>query len=117
MRPLLTVFLLSLGLQAVANDSDAVNERIPVRASQIEDHWGIDCRSAWDALVASNCEENQALAETLLLCGAIYPAPGDSQATNCPDYNGAAAILAEKHCEDFESLLRNALDCKPTQFE
>ena len=101
------IFLLrGLLLLAVApmlladSNSNAVNERIPVRKQEIEAHWKLDCASSWAAAIElrrpphhENCSLPADLQRQLQLCAFIYQPPGEQATHTGPDY--LAAISRE----------------------
>ncbi|RLQ20457.1 hypothetical protein DWB85_17400 [Seongchinamella sediminis] len=97
------------GLLYAADNSDAVNERIPVTAQQMEEHWGIDCSASWASLASGGCPPAAGLPRVLQLCAAIYQRPGDPSAISCPDY--AAAAAAHSDCGQLRQLIAAASTC------
>ena len=94
-----------------ADRGDAVNERIPVTAIQLEAHWGIDCSASWASLEAGTCPPASGLSRVLQLCAAIYQRPGDANPINCPDYAGAAAALASGDCGQLQRIVLASSKC------
>ena len=80
-----------------ADDSNAVNERIPVTKLEMERHWQVDCTASWGQLKqvaqihqgAQGCELASGLLRQLQLCAFIYQPPGSPAAGACPDYQSA----------------------------
>lgn len=93
---LLTPLLLA-PLALVAENADAVNERIPVSSAQLEEHWQVACAQAWEALQASgkSCRFSAELRRQIKLCGFIYQAPGGTSQSSCPDYLSASEHLQQ----------------------
>ena len=81
--------------------SDAVNERIPVSAAEMETHWRVDCEKTWASLgrVAiesgpdGQCLILPTLRRELELCAFIYQPPGGAIRRKCPDFSGALGSL------------------------
>lgn len=91
--------LLILSLVALADpdsDSDAVNERLPVRKAELESHWQIDCQGSWSAVrqafeqdsPPADCRPSTEQRRQLELCAFIYQPPGEKSSHSCPDYRG-----------------------------
>ena len=115
---------LAMGLPAVAvgagSVADAVNERIPVSAAELETHWGVDCLATW-ATLSGQVEKSEAGEECLVspqlrrpleLCVFIYQRPGDAVSLACPDYRGALAMLDSTLARDLCRALRNFLSAR-----
>ncbi|TDG12613.1 hypothetical protein E2F43_13565 [Seongchinamella unica] len=107
----LTLTLIIPGFLYGADDSDAVNERIPVSATQLEAHWGIDCPASWLALAAGDCPPPPALSRVLQLCAAIHQPPGEPGAANCPDYQAATAAATRSDCPQLQHIIRASGEC------
>lgn len=96
------IYLLCLSM-ATADESDAVNERIPVRDHEMELHWGLDCRATWNRLQElirynHSCAAERGLIRDLKLCSFIYQPPGQRPAVDEPDYAAALAALTDRVC-------------------
>lgn len=103
--------------------SDAVNERIPVSAAEMEAHWQVDCRKAWVGLQRAVIEPNpaerclipDALHRKLELCAFIYQPPGGAIRRKCPDFSGALGLLDASEqadsCDLLVNYLRGKEDC------
>ena len=111
MRTINLLVLLCMCISASAGDSDAVNERIPVHAWQMEEHWNIDCLVSWAKLEEASCAESAHLAETLKLCSIIYQPPGQASAHNCPDYREASRAINQQDCPKLRQILDDAAAC------
>ena len=88
-------------------DSNAVNERLPVRKAEMEAHWQVDCAHSWarkvelgDMAGAQRCVLPPDLQRQLQLCAFIYQPPGEQVAHAGPDYRAAFAdIGTQGDCE------------------
>lgn len=94
--------LLLLSALALAdNGGDAVNERIVVTKAALEDHWQVDCASAWARLQTAvaqrstqdHCGIPPGLAQDMKLCAFIYQPPGDNSSHTCPNYRSVSQLL------------------------
>ena len=99
------LILIAPALMADAN-SNAVNERIPVRKAELEDHWDVDCSSSWKRWVAlqsdtrqKTCDIPPALQRQLKLCAFIYQPPGEEYNHSGPDYQGAVNSKGVRGCQ------------------
>jgi hypothetical protein len=84
------------GSAAMTEDPGVVNERPPLSRTELEAHWGVDCTALAARLAAWTGEhgaEPQWLEEARL-CAAIHNAPGDREASRCPDFAAVRATLA-----------------------
>ena len=91
----LVLMLVSSFTQADGN-SNAVNERLPVRKAEMETHWQVDCARSWANKVelrgkpgAQDCVIPQGLQRQLQLCAFIYQPPGEQAAHTGPDFRAA----------------------------
>jgi hypothetical protein len=117
--PLLFLTVLALA----GNGGDAVNERIPVSKAALEDHWRVDCASAWARLKAAaaqrspqdHCGIPDGLAQEIKLCAFIYQPPGDGSQQDCPDYRGISQLLENSghltDCPNLPTLIANNMIC------
>ena len=105
---------------AVAGDnSDAVNERIPVSRAEMEQHWQVDCSDSWKQLLrfardyqsAQRCELALDTLRQLQLCAFIYQPPGSPAASACPDYRSAYDTAGRGDCVALGSLLESGASC------
>ncbi|MEH6582787.1 MAG: hypothetical protein V7754_12680 [Halioglobus sp.] len=119
-RALLALLLThSIGLYAAG--SDTVNERIPVRKIELEEHWQVDCKANWQALrtIASDFSENgrcdipSALPQQLQLCSFIYQPPGDPETGSCPDHRRARQAAIAGDCRDIVLAIEASQRCQP----
>ena len=102
-----------------ADNSDAVNERIPVSRAEMEQHWQLDCTGSWNQLkqVAQNfqgaqgCELVSGLVRQLQLCAFIYQPPGSPAADDCPDYQAAYRVAGQGDCLALELLQESGAEC------
>jgi hypothetical protein len=120
------IFLLLLlsPLALADNNSNAVNERIPVNAADMEAHWQVDCTSVRESLLlaatqASNqpdCGIPTKLRQDTRLCAFIYQAPGTKTQHKCPDYSRISEHLQQAikltQCARLFSDIREKLACK-----
>lgn len=104
MNKLFVAFSLALfATVAVAAGNDTVNERIPVTAAELQDHWRVDCGLVWQEL-SSETDSTAATAAPISLCGLsadtrrkiqlcafIYQPPGEQRSQQCRDF---AAVLS-----------------------
>ena len=93
----LVLLLVSSFLQGEPN-SNAVNERLPVRKAEMETHWQVDCARSWANKVelrgkpgARGCILPPDLQRQLQLCAFIYQPPGEQSVHAGPDYRAAYA--------------------------
>ena len=105
-------------------NSDAVNERIPVTKSEMEEHWQVSCAKAWEELrmtttepvSAGSCGVSAELVRQIQLCGFIYQAPGEQIQQQCPDYSSASQLLERRsvstQCSDLLSSVEKLMDCE-----
>ncbi|RLA44601.1 MAG: hypothetical protein DRQ97_11105 [Gammaproteobacteria bacterium] len=111
-----------LSALSLADDADAVNERIPVHKTEMEAHWQVECTAAWEHLLAAaaqytnrgNCGIPNQLRREIQLCAFIYQAPGGDPGHDCPDYSGLLKQLneAEESGKCPESIPQQ-VDCQP----
>jgi hypothetical protein len=102
-----------------ADNSDAVNERIPVSRAEMELHWKLDCNSSWGQLKqvahahqgAQGCEVASGLLRQLQLCAFIYQPPGSPAAGACPDYQSAYRAAGQGDCVALGLLVESAAKC------
>lgn len=102
-----------------AGDADAVNERIPVTALEMEAHWQVDCAGSWGQLTQriatfqsqGDCDMPAALLRQLQLCAFIYQPPGRAVVAACPDYRGAYGAAGQGKCATIAVLLESAPPC------
>lgn len=102
-----------------AGDADAVNERIPVTALEMEAHWQLDCVGSWVQLTQriaayqsrGDCDMPVALVRQLQLCAFIYQPPGRAVVAACPDYQGAYRAAAQGKCASIAVLLESTPPC------
>jgi len=92
------LLLLLASVVLADNDSNAVNERIPVRKSEMEAHWKVDCASSWARVIelrveagVHDCIFPENLRRQLQLCAFIYQPPGENFMHAGPDYQSAIA--------------------------
>lgn len=88
-----TVLLLLFSATGLTeNQSNAVNERLPVTKAEMEAHWQVDCRASWAAIQnrrgTADCRPDAELGQALQLCAFIYQPPGEEPVAVCPDYRG-----------------------------
>lgn len=119
----LSLLLLTPSIALTESDSDAVNERIPVRPTELEQHWGINCQGSWQKLLDTAaqagpdglCSAPGQLARQLQLCAFIYQAPGSENTSNCPDYRSASDALQHRpgpaDCETLSAVLHSQAAC------
>jgi hypothetical protein len=93
----LTLMFVSYFAQSEPN-SNAVNERLPVRKAEMETHWQVDCARSWANKLelrgkpgARGCILPPDLLRQLQLCAFIYQPPGGQAGHTGPDYRGAFA--------------------------
>jgi len=114
--------LLASPLALAGATSDAVNERIPVSAAELEAHWQVDCRAVWDrllaqahqALASDRCDIPAATRRDVELCAFIYHPPGGASRRDCPDFRGALHLLdrvSEEGCAVMAALLGEIGTC------
>lgn len=113
----------TLPLQAVSDSSDTVNERIPVRKAELEEHWQVNCQDTWLDLQqamtqasAGGCAIPPRLHHEFKLCSYIYQPPGAEPAPgSCPDYRGVSILLRqdapESRCLSIQKFLENHSSC------
>lgn len=89
------------------SNSNAVNERIPVRKKEMEVHWNVDCATSWAtftelrrATSKENCTLPSELRRDLQLCAFIYQPPGEPSSHVGPDYLGAISPELEGSAGD-----------------
>ena len=109
----LTPLLLLLPLVTLADaDTDAVNERLPVRKAELESHWQVDCQGGWSSVTgalerepeAADCRPSPELRRELELCAFIYQPPGEISRHDCPDYRGLLRLLDATPARDCDQL-------------
>jgi hypothetical protein len=120
----LLLLLLLSPLALADNNSNAVNERIPVNAAEMEAHWQVDCSTVRESLllvaVQTSSEPDCGIAAKLRqdtqLCAFIYQAPGTNTQHKCPDYSGVSEHLQQAikltQCARLFSDIREKLACK-----
>lgn len=99
-----------------ADDSNAVNERIPVTRLEMERHWQVDCTASWGQLkqvaqVHQDCEVASGLLRQLQLCAFIYQPPGSAAAASCPDYQAAYRAAGQGDCLALGLLHHSGAEC------
>ena len=95
------VMLIAVVPQVLADsNSNAVNERLPVRKAEVEAHWNVDCQASWAALLdlrskvgGQACDIPSNLRREIQLCAFIYQPPGEESQHAGPDYQGAASSI------------------------
>ena len=97
-RSLPILLLLALLAVAQAPAPDLVNERLPVRRSELEAHWGVDCTAAWAELerlagAGSGCGAAPELQQALRLCAFVYQPSGELPVSTCRDFRAALAVI------------------------
>ena len=124
-----TALLLCTYQSMADSQSDAVNERIPVRKAEMEAHWNIDCAAAWlelgettdSAAMApgssgGHCGADDELRRTLELCAHIYQPPGEPSAQQCPDYREVLQRLSKiqeySDCSRLSLYIKGQTDCQ-----
>ena len=91
------IALIAIAPQVLADsNSNAVNERLPVRKAEVEAHWKVDCQVSWAGLLelrskggGQACDLPSNLRRELQLCAFIYQPPGVQSLHTDPDYQGA----------------------------
>jgi hypothetical protein len=78
------------------SNSNAVNERIPVRKAEIEAHWNVNCKHNWARMEklrsrsgGEKCVLPPDLQRQLQLCAFIYQPPGEESTHSGPDFQAA----------------------------
>jgi hypothetical protein len=124
--PGLFLLLLLAPLALADNNSNAVNERIPVNAAEMEAHWQVDCSTVRESLrlvaVQTSSEPDCGIAAKLRqdtqLCAFIYQTPGTNTQHKCPDYSGVSERLQQAikptQCARLFSDIRAKLSCRTT---
>lgn len=109
-----------------ADDSSAVNERIPVRKDEVESHWQVDCHELWRQLATSTdtgeyCGLSAGQRSDLRLCSYIYQPPGEQIAEPCPDYQRARRLVEAQYstggCSTLKALVKNQAVCTGSERE
>ena len=120
------LLLLLSPLVLAGGNSDAVNERIPVSESEMEEHWQVNCAEAWgqlrmtttDPVTTDNCGVSTELTREIRLCGFIYQAPGEQIQQRCPDYRSVSQLLEQRsestQCSNILSSIGKLMDCPST---
>jgi hypothetical protein len=110
---ILSPLLLLLPLVTFADaDTDAVNERLPVRKAELESHWQVDCLGSWSAVTEAfeqgpepaDCRPAPEQRRQLELCAFIYQPPGEISRHDCPDYRGLLRLLDATPARDCDQL-------------
>ena len=117
--------LLLLASLALADDtSNAVNERIPVTATEMEAHWQVNCAGVQESLLAAarqptskrDCGISAKLRQDIQLCAFIYQAPGKKTQHTCPDYSGVSERLQQvnkpSECSALLTQILGKVDCR-----
>jgi hypothetical protein len=124
--PGIFLLLLLAPLALADNNSNAVNERIPVNATDMEAHWQVDCTAARESLLLAatqaahepDCGVASKLRQDTRLCAFIYQAPGTTPQQECPDYSGVSEQLQQAikpaQCTRLFSDIRAKLSCRTT---
>ena len=115
----LHLLVLVAPIVVAGDNSDAVNERIPVSRAEMELHWQVDCSDSWKQLQhfardhqsAQRCELAPDLLRQLQLCAFIYQPPGSPAASACPDYRSAYDSVGQGDCVALGSLLESGAGC------
>ena len=116
-----TVLLLLLPATGLTeNQSNAVNERLPVTRAELEAHWQVDCQANWAAIKnrrsSADCPPDAELLQALQLCAFIYQPPGEEPAAVCPDYRGLLQHLktspAPGNCDPLAHWLSQQPTCR-----
>jgi len=122
-RPIIAIVLLLSPLALGDSNSDAVNERIPVRKAELEAHWQVDCASALHELLVMaapgtidpNCSIPTELRRNIQLCAFIYQPPGGRTDHQCPDYSGIHEHLnrvsESSQCSNLNPAIIRMVDC------
>ena len=92
---MLALLLVAPVLLADSN-SNAINERIPVRKAEMEVHWNVNCVHSWARVEelrgkpgAGECVFPSDLQRQLQLCAFIYQPPGEESSHSGPDFQAA----------------------------
>jgi hypothetical protein len=120
----LLLLLLLSPLALADNNSNAVNERIPVNAADMEAHWQVDCSNVRESLLLAaaqtssepDCGIAAKLRQDTRLCAFVYQAPGTKTQHKCPDYSGISEHLQRAikptQCTNLFSDIRAKLACR-----
>ncbi len=90
------LLLLAAPLVLAESNSDAVNERIPVRKAEMEVHWNVNCADSWarveemrSAAEGGACTLSPELQRQIQLCAFIYQPPGEENTHSGPNFQAA----------------------------
>jgi hypothetical protein len=122
--PGIFILLLLPSVVLADNTSNAVNERIPVTATEMEAHWNVNCAAVQESLLAAatqpgsknDCGISAKLRQDIQLCAFIYQAPGNKIQHKCPDYNGVSEHLQQANkpseCSGLLTQILGKVDCR-----
>ena len=122
--PKIFLLLLLPSLALADNSSNAVNERIPVTATEMEAHWQVNCADVQESLLAAarqttskhDCGISPELRQHTRLCAFIYQAPGNKTQYKCPDYSGVSERLQQSNkppeCASLLTQILEKVDCR-----
>jgi len=103
----------------LADESDAVNERIHVPRADMEAQWGTDCIATWrevsralDSNSSDNCAVLPGLQKQLQLCAFIYQPPGEVAHSTCPDYSRAYRASQTPDCAALTESIEISKTCE-----
>ena len=90
------LLLLAAPLVLAESNSNAVNERIPVRKAEMEAHWNVNCADSWarveeipGGVGGGVCALSPELQRQLQLCAFIYQPPGEENTHSGPNFQAA----------------------------
>jgi len=121
--PGIFILLLLSSLALADNTGNAVNERIPVTASEMEAHWQVNCADVQESLLAAarqatsrhDCGISAKLRQDIQLCAFIYQAPGNKTQHKCPDYSDVSELLQQvnepSECSAVLTQILGKVDC------